>query len=324
VKALRRGLLTAGLALLALGRFSAQSPKDPIAQANTALQAGEADRALTLLSSPTAGSAEAHNLKCRVLYTLEQWDHAASECEMAVRMEGNNSNFHLWLGRTLGEKADRASFLNAYSLSKRVRAEFEEAVRLDPRNAEALADLGEFYYSAPSVVGGGSNKAEGVALQLDKVDPARAHELRANIAEEHKDLGTAEREFRLAISAGAHPAFQWMSLASFFRRHERWTEMDTAINSGLHATERDRRASVALYNGASTLQRAHRNSALAAKMIENYLASPAKTEEAPAFVAYTRLADLKDELGDRTAAQQERAAALSLAHEYRPAQEIKH
>ena len=209
-----------------------------LAQANAALQAGEADRALALLNSlaPSgAGQAEAHNLQCRVRYTLEQWDAAVSQCEQAVRLDGQNSDYHLWLGRALGEKADRASFLSAYSLAKRVRAEFEEAVRLNPRNAEALADLGDFYQQAPGIVGGGMDKAQAIAAQLDKVDPARAHELRGRIAEGRKDYGTAEREFRQAIAAAAHPAFQWITLASFYSRRQRWTEMESALHSGMTA-----------------------------------------------------------------------------------------
>jgi hypothetical protein len=305
----------------------AEAPRDPLAQANAALQAGEADRALTLLNAVSLSStslAEAHNLRCRVRFTLEEWDAAASECQEAVRLDGQNSSYHLWLGRALGEKADRAFFTTAYALGKRVRVEFEEAARLNPRNAEALADLGEFYYAAPGVVGGGSGKAEGVAAQLDRVDAARAHELRARIAEQGKDLGTAEREFKQAITASGHPAFQWMTLASFYRRHERWTEMVSAVQSGIGAAQRDKHAGVALYNGASTLTKANREPALAAKMIEDYLAGPVKTEEAPAFVAHLRLARLKDQLGDGAAAKRERAAALALAHEYKPAQDLKH
>ena len=73
-----------------------------MAQANAALQAGEADKALALLQSTSAGSAEAHNLACRVRFTLEQWDAAANECQQAVNLDGQNSSYHLWLGRALG------------------------------------------------------------------------------------------------------------------------------------------------------------------------------------------------------------------------------
>jgi tetratricopeptide (TPR) repeat protein len=317
-------LRTAALAAALAISSGAQAQKDSLAQANAALQAGEADKALELLQSSGAGSAEAHNLTCRVRLTVEQWDTAANECQQAVNLDRQNSGYHLWLGRALGEKADRASFVSAYSLGKRVRQEFEEAVRLNPRNAEALADLGEFYYDAPGVVGGGTGKAEGVAAQLDKVDGARAQELRARIAEQRKDYGTAEREFKMAIAASAHPAFQWMTLASFYRRRENWTAMVSAVQSGISAAQRDKHSGVALYNGASTLTRANREPALAAKMLENYLAGANKTEEAPAFVAHVRLARLKQQLGDSTAAKREQAAALALAHEYKPAQDSKH
>jgi tetratricopeptide (TPR) repeat protein len=298
------------------------APKDPLAQANAALQAGEVDKALTLLRpliQSAAGAAEAHNLECRVLFTLEEWDGAAEECQKAVKLDGQNSAYHMWLGRALGEKASRASFLSAYSLGKQVRMEFEEAVQLNPRNAEALADLGEFYHSAPGVVGGGTDKA----AQLDKVDAARAHELRGHIAAEQKDYGTAEREFKQAITASAHPAFQWVSLASFYRHRQRWAEMEAAVHSAVSAAERDKHAGVALYDGASILIATNQDLALAAKMLENYLASPLKTEEAPAFVAHTRLARLETQLGDMAAANREQAAALSLAYEYKPAQDLK-
>jgi tetratricopeptide (TPR) repeat protein len=295
--------------------------QDSLAQANAALQAGEADRALALLNSlpqSDPGQAEAHNLECRVRYTLEQWNEAVNQCEQAVRLDGQNSDYHLWLGRALGEKADRASFLKAYSLAKRVQAEFAESVRLNPRSAEALEALGAYDVQAPGIVGGGVDKAQEVAAQLGKVDPARAHELRGRIAEERKDYGTAEREFKLAVAAGAHPAFQWTSLAGFYSRRQRWTEMESALHSLLTAVRRDKHASAALYVGAGLLTESKHDPALAAKMLEDYLAASQKSEIAPAFVAHHRLAGIEDQLGDSAAANRERAAALALAHDYKP------
>ena len=276
-------------------------------QANAALQAGEADNALALLASlPSSGPgfAQTQNLLCRVHLTLEQWNAAAGECEQAVQLDAQNSDYHLWLGRALGEKAARASFLTAYSLAKRTRAEFEESVRLNPRNADALADLGSFYRQAPGVVGGGIDKAEEIATQLDQVDPARAHQLRGDIAEQQKDLTAAEREFKLAIGAGPHPAFAWSHLAGFYARRQRWTDMDAAIHSIVTTAAHDQQAGVALYDGAGLLIESNRDPALAAAMLDNYLASSSKTEEAPAFIAHLRLARLKEQLGDPAAADQ--------------------
>jgi Flp pilus assembly protein TadD len=306
---------------------NAQIPDATLTQANAALQDGEADKALSLLTplpSTGPGAAEAQNLLCRVRFTLTQWDAAVKACEQAVRLDGQDSSYHMWLGRALGEKAGHASFLSAYGLGKRVRSEFEEAVHLDPHNAAALSDLGDFYNEAPGIVGGGSDKAANIANQLDKVEPARAHQLRGRIAERGQDYGTAEREFRQAISVSAHPASQWTVLASFYRRRQRWSDVDTAIHNCVSAAAHDKRSGVALYDGAGVLIESHRNPALAAQMLEDYLSGSSKTEEAPAFIAHIRLGRLKQQLGDAAGAQREFAAASAMAREYNPAQDSKH
>lgn len=324
-------LMIRGLLLpIAMGAAVVVAAAEPlqvtVAQVNTALQAGEADKALTLLASlPQGGAnlAEAQNLLCRVEFTLAHWDAAVKACEQAVRLDGQDSDNHLWLGRALGEKANQATFLTAFSLGKRVLAEFQLAAQLDPHNAGALADLGEFYVEAPSVVGGGISKAESVADELERVDPARAQELLGRIAEQRNDLTAAERAFKKAVAVSAHPAYQWATLARFYRGHSRWADMDAAIQSCESAVERDPRAGVALYDAAGVLIRSQREPALAARMLENYLNGPGRSEEAPAFVAYIRLARLKQQLGDAAGAEQARAEALALAHDYAPAQDLR-
>jgi tetratricopeptide (TPR) repeat protein len=303
-----------------------QTHDQAIADANAALQAGEADKALVLLASmPSSGPLQAQklNLLCRVRYMLEQFDAAATACEQAVHLDGQNSDYHLWLGRALGEKAARASFMTAFSLAKRTRAEFEEAVRLNPSNAEALISLGDFYRQAPGVVGGGVDKAQAIAADLDKVDPGHALELRGDIAEQQKDLTTAEREFKQATTMGGHPALAWTNLAGFYSRRHRYAEMESALHIAINAAMHDRHSGVALYDGAGLLTESNRDPALAATMLDDYLNGSSKTEEAPAFIAHIRLARLKQQLGDPAAADRERAAALALAREYKPAQDFR-
>lgn len=296
---------------------------DDLPRANAALQAGEADKALSLLDALPA-SAEVHNLRCRVFFSLEQWDTAEKECEQAVNLDPRNSDDHMWLGRTLGSKADQSSFLSAFSLARRARSEFEAAVQLNPTNAAALADLGEFDYSAPAIVGGGIDKAYALAARLDKLDPERAYEMRGRIAETRGDFATSERELKQAISVSPHPAFRWMTLANFYRRRERWTDMDAAMQAGLQQAHSDAPACAALFNGASTLVRANRSLQLASTMYADYLHCSYKIEDAPAFVAYTLLARVNAKLGNLSAAQHDRAAALQLAHTYKPALELKY
>lgn len=305
----------------------AQVARVDLAQVNAALQAGEADRAMAMLHSlpaPLASAAAAHNLACRVQLTLRNWDAAVQECELAVRLDGQNSDDHLWLARALGQKASRASFLTAYSLAKRVRAEFEQAARLDPRSVEALSDLGDFYVDAPGVVGGSTDKAGAVAAQLDRLDSARAAILRGRIAEKRGDYGTAEREYRQAIAVSPHPGPQWIVLAGFYRRRQRWTDMEAAIRSCAGPAEHDRHSGAALYDGASILMETSRDPVLAVSMMKAYLASPGKTEEGPAFEGYLRLSRLQSRLGDAADTSRDQAEALALAHGYRPAQEGRH
>ncbi len=224
-------------------------------------------------------------MRCRVYFTLERWDEAVNECEQAVNLDGQSSVNHLWLGRALGEKADHASFIAAYSLAKRARAEFEQAVNLDPRNGEAHVRSRRVLLFGSGGGGRRYGQGAGAGARSRKIDPARAHILLGRIAESRKDYGTAEREYKQATATSEHPAFSWMSLASFYRKRERWDEMEAAVGSGYRAAQHDRRAGVALYNGASVLSKGKRNLALAAKMLEEYLADYPRTEEGPAFEA---------------------------------------
>ena len=297
-----------------------------LATATADLQSGKADEATALLNQvlqSDPNNAEANNLLCRVEYTVQHFDQAAAHCEKAVNLDPQNGRYHLWLGRATGERASRASFLSAFSLAKKTRQEFETSVKLDPRDTDALADLGQFYIEAPGAVGGGMDKAEGTAKQLEAADATRAHQFRAAIAEKNKDLTTAEQELKAAISSASHPAIQWMALASFYRRRERWSDMESAVKSGQAAAARDRHAAAALFDGASILARANRQPQFAIELYQDYLASPDKTEEAPAFDAMVRLAKLLSQSGDQAGAQRERAAALALAHDYKPALDTK-
>jgi len=143
------------------------------------------------------------------------------------------------------------------------------------------------------------------------------------MARHNGDYGAAESYLKKALAVSTHPAKQWSTLARFYASRGRWTDMDDAIRNCAAEAARDPHAAVALYDAAGVLIKVNRDPALAARLLQDYLASPGKTEEAPAFVAYARLARLQKQLGDSANAQVAQTAAYELAHEYQPAQDLR-
>ncbi len=275
--------------------------------------ANDAIAALQNILTANPQKAEAHNFLCRVYEQERLWPEAIRECELAVQQQPDSSEFHLWLGRNEGEEAEHASLFAAFNLARKVHAEFETAVRLDPRNVAALSDLGEYETEAPGFLGGGVDKAEAIAQQLQPLDAVKSHELLARIAQKRKDPATTERELKLAVAQAKNPAKAWMNLAVFYARQGNFLIMEQDIQSGL-AT--DTHHDSALVDGASILIRYKRNFPLAETMLRMYLASPNQSEDAPVFQAETMLGNLLAHEGNSAAAQQEYAAAKALASGY--------
>jgi tetratricopeptide (TPR) repeat protein len=285
------------------------------------LAGGRIDDAITTLRgelNQSPNDPQVHNLLCRAYFAVEDWDRAMAACEKAVALAPNNSGYHLWLGRTYGEKADASSFFTAAGLAKKVRNEFERAVELDPNNVDARTDLAEFYLEAPGIVGGGQDKARAQAAKLATLDSAKAHWINGRIAEKKKDLATAEQEYRAAIQADSGSADTWLNLASFYRHTGRLDEMEKAIS---HASSAPAKEPVVLMDAAETLVRAGRNFPGAIQLLRRYLASSSTVEEAPTFKAHYLLGTILEKQGDKRAAAQEYSAALTLAKNFSRAQE---
>src|ERR1700680_158626 len=284
------------------------------------LAEGRVDDAIASLQrriSNSANDAESYNLLCRAYFTLSDWDKGVVACEKAVSLEPENAQYHLWLGRLYGEKADHSHFLGAAGLAKKVRSEFETAVRLNPNSAEARTDLAEFYLEAPGIVGGGRDKAEAQAQKLATMDPVRAGWVKGRLAEKKKDLVSAENEYRAAIEASHGAGLAWLNLAFFYRHTGRLDAMEEAIR---HASSAPMDQPEVLMESAEMLLRAKRNLPQATQLLRRYLSSTPTAEAAPAFKAHYLLGTALEQQGDKPAAAQEYRASLSLAKSFALAQ----
>jgi cytochrome c-type biogenesis protein CcmH/NrfG len=305
--------LTLGLVLAgALASHAADSSAEKL------LAAGRVDDAMVVLQEKidqTPTDAQSYNLLCRAYLTLSNWDAGIGACEKAISLQPDNSSYHLWLGRAYGGKADHTGFLSAAGLAKKVRAEFETAVRLNPRNLEARADLADFYTEAPGIVGGGKDKAEVEAQELGALDPAQGTLVRARLAEKNDSLELAEKEYRATVQISGGRPGTWLSLAQFYRRRGRFAEMQDAVQHAVAAPGSQH----VLMPAAEILIRTKRDLPMAADMLRRYLANET-VEDAPAFKAHYLLGTLLQAQGNKPAAAQEYRAALALARNFAAAQ----
>jgi tetratricopeptide (TPR) repeat protein len=277
------------------------------------LAEGRVDDAIASLQrriGSVPNDAESYNLLCRAYFTLGAWDKGVAACEKAVSLQPGNAQYHLWLGRLYGEKADHSHFLSAAGLAKKVHGEFETAVRLNPNSAEARTDLAEFYLEAPGIVGGGRDKAEAQAQKLATMDPVKAGWVKGRLAEKNKDLVSAENEYRTAIEASHGAALAWLNLAFFYRHTARVDAMEDAIR---HASSAPMNQPEVLMECAEMLLRSKHDLPEATQLLRRYLSSTPTVEAAPAFKAHYLLGTALEQQGDKLAAAQEYRASLSLA-----------
>jgi tetratricopeptide (TPR) repeat protein len=288
------------------------------------LAEGNVDQAIASLRAQikdTPNDAASYHLLCRAYFTLGNWDQGASACEKAVALDPGNSQYHMWLGRVYGEKASASGFFSAAGLAKKVRTEFETAVRLNPNNVEARTDLAEFYLEAPGIVGGGRDKAETQARTLAAQDAAKADWVNGRLAEKKKDFVTAEIHYRAAVLATQGSADAWLNLAFFYRHVGRLEDMQDAIR---RASSAEARQSVVLMEAAEVLIRAGRDFPLAKQLLGRYLSQGSDQgsdqESSSAFKAHYLLGTILEKQGDKSSAAQQYRTALSLAKGFNPAQ----
>ena len=155
--------------------------------------------------------------------------------EKAVKRDDASADFHLWLGNALGTEAQKANKLRQPFLARRVKTEFERAVELNPRSADAHEGLFEFYSQAPGFMGGSADKARAQAAEVIAIDPPRGHQLAGRLAEKEKDMPLAQREYE-AMFGGAPDSIRALTvLVQFYQISNQFDRGFAAIDGFLAA-----------------------------------------------------------------------------------------
>lgn len=159
----------------------------------------------------------------------------ADEAAEARKAAPRQADVLIWEGIILSSLAGEKGGVGALSLVKRARADFEDAIRIEPRAASGAAytSLGALYYQVPGwpLGFGDDDKARELLKQGLAVDPTDidANYFYADFLRDQKDWAGARAAFEKALAA---PARQGREVADRGRREEaqgRLRELDARL-----------------------------------------------------------------------------------------------
>jgi tetratricopeptide (TPR) repeat protein len=301
----------------------AQPAPDPEQQAQREYDAGRYSRAIDLLTSAigqSPDSAPLHFLLGRSYYQLREFSRAVTHFERSVQLVPGRSEYHDWLGKAYGRKAEDSNFFSAFGWARKTHKEFETAVRLDPSNFEAQRDMIRFEMYAPGIVGGGDDKAQRHIAELEKLDPLQGQLARGEYLTAKKRLAEATALYDKILESPTDRIGVFFEVADFYQDHRNTEKMSRAVARAEQIDSENRR--LQYYRGILLIME-KKNPGEAESLLKSFLATvPANTNLPPSHSsAHEWLGKLYESQGRFSEAASEYRAALSLDPDDKPAEE---
>jgi len=161
----------------------------------------EAADAASRLVAEHPQEAEAYALLGTIRMNQQQPEPAVKAFERAVEIDAGSSELRRRLGDAYGFSAQKAGILSKLGWAKKCLAAYEKSVELDPKNVRAHESLMGFYQQAPSMAGGGMDKAYAQAAAIKELDADRGRLAYAQLFASEKKYTEASAQFEEVLSA---------------------------------------------------------------------------------------------------------------------------
>lgn len=313
-------LLLGVISLVVVLPLDAQST--PLDQARNLVRSRTSvDQAKALLAQVIAAdpkNAEAHFLLGQILYAFADFSKASDEASKAVALDDSKSDYHLLLGNSLSGLLDSAGVFKKMSLARQMKVEFERAVAEDPKSIPARAALVEFYMQAPSIVGGGKDRAIDQAKLITGLDPVEGHYAMASIDLNQKQFSDAEQEYKAAIAADPKRAKSYVQLAFVCIAEKKDSEAPALFKQ---AAEVDPNYLPGYFGVARSDLLAGQNLDEAERFLKKYLTRWPEEGDPTLANAHWRLGQVYEKRGKKDLAVAEWQEALKVRPTYKPAQD---
>jgi tetratricopeptide (TPR) repeat protein len=244
------------------------------------------------------------------LMRRQQFAAAVPLLEKCVAAEQGNSKFHQWLGRAVGLEAARNGITKSVLSIRRVKAELEKAIELDPVNLEARQDLAIMYRALPGLVGGSNAKAAEQVAFIRRNDPALAAQLDGDFLAGDKKYDAALAAYDESARLNPRPIIH-VRISLVHQQKKEWDKAFTALERALAL---DANYPLALYQIGRTAALSGQQLDRGEKCLRTYIAMPVREElENPSLAAARfRLGAVLEKKGDASGARAEYEAALKI------------
>jgi tetratricopeptide (TPR) repeat protein len=291
-----------------------------VVRADRALSWGQFARADELLQKAVAIDDDDprvnHGLAIKGLIE-DDADFAIEHARKAVQKDKKNSEYRMTLANGYGMKAQQGG-MSAVYYGRKYREECQKAIKYDPENVEAYFGLLYFYVYAPSIVGGGKDRAREQAEKIREIDPMSGHSADALIAQVEGDTVAVEAAYVAATETDSTSANAWWTLGVFWSGQGR-------VEESLRAFERAAAAAPESPSISYQLAKARLESGVeleaAADGFGMYIESERRPDYPPLAAAHWRRGEVFEALDRLEDAKAEWEAALEADREYLEAEE---
>jgi cytochrome c-type biogenesis protein CcmH/NrfG len=214
----------------------------------------------------------------QIHYQLGNYKEASEQLGKASQLEPGRAEIFLWLGRSLGRRAETGSFFTAPGYAVRCREALERAVALDRNHIDAMRDLATYYLEAPGFLGGGMEKAARLAPKIAVLDAAEGQSMAARMAEKRQDFSAAEAHLRRAVELAPREIERLIKLAQFFARRGTVQQSEQVL---VQAAEIMPASPKLLFARAELYIQHQRRIAEAHALLRRYLQMPLTPEDPP-------------------------------------------
>ena len=240
----------------------------------------------------------------------EQYGEAVPLLEKCVAAEPGNSKFHQWLGRALGLQAAQNGIVSGALSLRRVKAELEKAIELDPLNLEARQDLAIMYRAAPGFLGGSNAKAAEQVAFIRRHDPALASQLDGDFLFGDKKYDAALAAYQESARLHPRPMIQ-VRISLVYQQMKDWTQAFAALDRALAI---DPNFPFALYQVGRTAALSGQQLDRGEKCLRTYIATPVREDlENPSIAAaHFRLGNILEKKGSSAGARTEYETSIRI------------